>query len=150
MQQGTLSTLRGTLCGTLCGTLARCVRRPTQPPLPPRRSLPSTLTSSTTRSLWTTRACSWCVLALGRWWWEALGGVRGMLGRLVAPNSHAGRTTKVARPPQTTAQVSNPAQFDVMLMPNLYGDIISDLCAGLIGGLGLTPSANIGARPCWR
>ena len=29
-------------------------------------------------------------------------------------------------------------------MPNLYGDIISDLCAGLIGGLGLTPSANIG------
>ena len=30
-------------------------------------------------------------------------------------------------------------------MPNLYGDIVSDLCAGLIGGLGLTPSANIGA-----
>jgi isocitrate/isopropylmalate dehydrogenase len=29
-------------------------------------------------------------------------------------------------------------------MPNLYGDIISDLCAGLVGGLGLTPSANIG------
>jgi len=32
-------------------------------------------------------------------------------------------------------------------MPNLYGDIISDLCAGLIGGLGLTPSANIGESP---
>lgn len=31
--------------------------------------------------------------------------------------------------------------------PNLYGDIISDLCAGLIGGLGLTPSANVGAQP---
>ena len=31
-----------------------------------------------------------------------------------------------------------------MLMPNLYGDIVSDLCAGLIGGLGLTPSGNIG------
>lgn len=31
-----------------------------------------------------------------------------------------------------------------MVMPNLYGDILSDLCAGLIGGLGLTPSANIG------
>jgi isocitrate/isopropylmalate dehydrogenase len=31
-------------------------------------------------------------------------------------------------------------------MPNLYGDIISDLCAGLIGGLGLTPSGNIGAQ----
>lgn len=40
--------------------------------------------------------------------------------------------------------VSNPAQLDVMVMPNLYGDIISDLCAGLIGGLGLTPSGNMG------
>jgi isocitrate/isopropylmalate dehydrogenase len=35
--------------------------------------------------------------------------------------------------------VKNPALFDVLVMPNLYGDIISDLCAGLIGGLGLTP-----------
>lgn len=42
--------------------------------------------------------------------------------------------------------VKNPAQFDVLVMPNLYGDIISDLCAGLVGGLGLTPSANIGAN----
>lgn len=42
--------------------------------------------------------------------------------------------------------VKNPAQFDVLVMPNLYGDIISDLCAGLIGGLGLTPSGNIGAH----
>jgi len=41
--------------------------------------------------------------------------------------------------------VQNPAQFDVLVMPNLYGDILSDLCAGLIGGLGLTPSGNIGA-----
>lgn len=40
--------------------------------------------------------------------------------------------------------VSNPSLLDVMVMPNLYGDIISDLCAGLIGGLGLTPSANMG------
>lgn len=40
--------------------------------------------------------------------------------------------------------VSNPTQLDVMVMPNLYGDIISDLCAGLIGGLGLTPSGNMG------
>lgn len=40
--------------------------------------------------------------------------------------------------------VQNPKQFDVMVLPNLYGDIISDLCAGLIGGLGLTPSGNIG------
>ena len=38
----------------------------------------------------------------------------------------------------------NPKRFDVMVMPNLYGDIVSDLCAGLIGGLGLTPSGNIG------
>ena len=34
--------------------------------------------------------------------------------------------------------------FDVLLLPNLYGDIISDLCAGLVGGLGLIPGANIG------
>ena len=40
--------------------------------------------------------------------------------------------------------VQNPSQFDVLVMPNLYGDILSDLCAGLIGGLGLTPSGNIG------
>uniref|UniRef100_A0A6M2E7U7 Isopropylmalate dehydrogenase-like domain-containing protein n=1 Tax=Populus davidiana TaxID=266767 RepID=A0A6M2E7U7_9ROSI len=40
--------------------------------------------------------------------------------------------------------VKNPALFDVLVMPNLYGDIISDLCAGLVGGLGLTPSCNIG------
>jgi len=38
----------------------------------------------------------------------------------------------------------NPAKLDVMVLPNLYGDIVSDLCAGLIGGLGLTPSGNIG------
>lgn len=40
--------------------------------------------------------------------------------------------------------VQNPAQFDVLVMPNLYGDIVSDLCAGLIGGLGVAQSANIG------
>eukprot|EP00898_Chlorokybus_atmophyticus_P007113 jgi/Chlat1/7402/Chrsp6S07433 len=40
--------------------------------------------------------------------------------------------------------VKNPAAYDVLVMPNLYGDIVSDLCAGLIGGLGLTPSGNIG------
>ncbi|XP_051132234.1 3-isopropylmalate dehydrogenase, chloroplastic-like [Andrographis paniculata] len=42
------------------------------------------------------------------------------------------------------ALVKDPSTFDVLVMPNLYGDIISDLCAGLIGGLGLTPSCNIG------
>ncbi len=40
--------------------------------------------------------------------------------------------------------VMNPGQFDVMLMQNLYGDVLSDLCSGLIGGLGLVPSSNIG------
>lgn len=40
--------------------------------------------------------------------------------------------------------VMHPEDYDVLVCPNLYGDIISDLCAGLVGGLGLTPSANIG------
>lgn len=40
--------------------------------------------------------------------------------------------------------VQKPELYDVMVMPNLYGDIISDLCAGLVGGLGLAPGANIG------
>jgi len=40
--------------------------------------------------------------------------------------------------------VLSPEDFDVLLLPNLYGDIISDLCAGLVGGLGLIPGANIG------
>lgn len=40
--------------------------------------------------------------------------------------------------------VMDPSVYDVLVMPNLYGDIVSDLCAGLIGGLGLTPSANVG------
>ena len=42
--------------------------------------------------------------------------------------------------------VMRPEQFDVMLMENLYGDILSDLCAGLVGGLGLVPGANIGEQ----
>lgn len=40
--------------------------------------------------------------------------------------------------------VQDPAQFDVLVLPNLYGDIVSDLCAGLIGGLGVAQGANIG------
>lgn len=40
--------------------------------------------------------------------------------------------------------VMRPEQFDVLVLPNLYGDIVSDLCAGLIGGLGVAPGANIG------
>ena len=38
----------------------------------------------------------------------------------------------------------NPGRLDVLLLPNLYGDILSNLCAGLVGGLGLAPGANIG------
>ena len=38
----------------------------------------------------------------------------------------------------------DPNQFDVVVMENLYGDILSDLCSGLVGGLGVTPGANIG------
>ncbi len=40
--------------------------------------------------------------------------------------------------------VKNPERFDVLVLPNLYGDIISDLCAGLVGGLGVAPGANLG------
>ena len=40
--------------------------------------------------------------------------------------------------------VLNPAQFDMLLLPNLYGDVMSDLAAGLVGGLGIVPSGNIG------
>ncbi|HZA60124.1 MAG TPA: isocitrate/isopropylmalate dehydrogenase family protein [Actinomycetota bacterium] len=40
--------------------------------------------------------------------------------------------------------VSRPEEYDVLVLPNLYGDILSDLCAGLIGGLGVAPGANIG------
>ena len=43
--------------------------------------------------------------------------------------------------------VQRPEQYDVLVLPNLYGDIMSDLCAGLVGGIGLAPSANIG-RDC--
>jgi len=42
--------------------------------------------------------------------------------------------------------VIDPLQFDMLLLPNLYGDVMSDLAAGLVGGLGVVPSANIGDR----
>jgi isocitrate dehydrogenase (NAD+) len=42
--------------------------------------------------------------------------------------------------------VRRPQDFDVLLLENLYGDIVSDLCAGLVGGLGVVPGANFGAR----
>src|SRR5215471_7751695 len=42
--------------------------------------------------------------------------------------------------------VLNPSRFDVLVMPNLYGDIVSDLCAGLVGGLGVVGAANLGSE----
>ena len=42
--------------------------------------------------------------------------------------------------------VMRPETFDVLLLENLYGDIVSDLCAGLVGGLGVVPGANIGEK----
>ncbi len=44
----------------------------------------------------------------------------------------------------TMQLVQRPEEYDVLVLPNLYGDIVSDLCAGLVGGLGLAPGANIG------
>jgi isocitrate dehydrogenase len=44
--------------------------------------------------------------------------------------------------------VTRPNEFDVVVLPNLQGDIVSDLCAGLVGGLGFAPSANIGDHVC--
>jgi isocitrate dehydrogenase (NAD+) len=42
--------------------------------------------------------------------------------------------------------VMRPEQFDILLLPNLYGDIVSDLAAGLVGGLGIVPGANMGEK----
>jgi isocitrate dehydrogenase (NAD+) len=44
----------------------------------------------------------------------------------------------------TMQLVQRPDEYDVLVLPNLYGDIVSDLCAGLVGGLGLAPGANVG------
>src|SRR5437764_11573393 len=40
----------------------------------------------------------------------------------------------------------DPTRFEVLVMENLFGDVISDVCAGLVGGLGLVPGANLGAK----
>src|SRR2546430_9716177 len=40
--------------------------------------------------------------------------------------------------------VQRPEEYDLLVLPNLYGDIVSDLCAGMIGGLGMAPGANFG------
>jgi len=62
--------------------------------------------------------------------------------------SYAGRVEFEDRLVDATCMqlVLRPQDFDVLLLPNLYGDILSDLCAGLIGGLGIAPGANIGEK----
>ena len=59
---------------------------------------------------------------------------------------YAGRLTVDDRLVDATCMqlVLRPQDFDVLVLPNLYGDILSDLCAGLVGGLGVAPGANIG------
>ena len=52
--------------------------------------------------------------------------------------------TRVEKVTALTTDFTKPEQFDVLVTENLYGDIVSDLCAGLVGGLGLAPGANIG------
>ncbi len=42
--------------------------------------------------------------------------------------------------------VQRPEDHDVLVLPNLYGDIVSDLCAGIVGGLGVAPGVNLGRR----
>ncbi|MBA7709116.1 Isocitrate dehydrogenase [NADP] [subsurface metagenome] len=42
--------------------------------------------------------------------------------------------------------IQKPELYDVLVLPNLYGDILSDLCAGLVGGLGVAPGGNIGEK----
>jgi isocitrate dehydrogenase (NAD+) len=42
--------------------------------------------------------------------------------------------------------VQRPEEYDVLVLPNLYGDVLSDLCAGMIGGLGMAPGANFGEQ----
>jgi isocitrate dehydrogenase (NAD+) len=42
--------------------------------------------------------------------------------------------------------VTKPERYDIIVLPNLYGDIVSELCAGLVGGIGIVPGANIGDK----
>ncbi len=64
--------------------------------------------------------------------------------REVAKDYPSIETTEVLVDNMCMQLVIDPSQFDVILTENLYGDILSDLCAGLIGGLGFVPSANLG------
>jgi isocitrate dehydrogenase (NAD+) len=61
-----------------------------------------------------------------------------------AANHYGAEYREVAIDQLSMRLTHEPEAFDVLLLPNLYGDILSDLCAGLVGGLGLIPGANIG------
>ena len=58
--------------------------------------------------------------------------------------AHGHRVRRADRRRTCMHLVMRPEAFDVLVMPNLYGDIVSDLCAGLVGGLGMVPGANLG------
>jgi quercetin dioxygenase-like cupin family protein len=64
--------------------------------------------------------------------------------RRIAGRYHGLEYEEVAVDNLAARMIRRPRDFDVLLMPNLYGDIFSDLCAGLVGGLGVAPGANIG------
>lgn len=64
--------------------------------------------------------------------------------RKIAENYHEIKKREILVDNLCMQLVQNPSQFDVLVLPNLYGDIVSDLCAGLIGGLGVAQGANIG------
>jgi len=64
--------------------------------------------------------------------------------RQVAEEYHEIEFTDILLDAACMQLVRKPGQFDVLVLPNFYGDFISDLCAGLVGGLGLAPGANIG------
>ena len=64
-------------------------------------------------------------------------------GRRLSRSSSSRRCTSITLCLQLAL---DPTRFDVLVMENLFGDVISDLCAGLVGGLGLVPGANIGSR----
>jgi isocitrate dehydrogenase (NAD+) len=66
------------------------------------------------------------------------------IGREVAKNYNMIQFEEAIVDNMCMQLVLKPNNFDVLVMPNLYGDIISDLCAGLVGGLGVAPGANIG------
>jgi 3-isopropylmalate dehydrogenase (EC 1.1.1.85) len=73
---------------------------------------------------------------------ETDGRFRDAVSRVAASNDVA--TNEVLMDAFATRICLNPTQFDVVVCPNLAGDVLSDLAAGLVGGLGLLPSANIG------